>query len=66
MSSGAHLGVRFDVWNGRQAWFWLVVNARRDAGVVGAAAKEADAIREACWSIEEMPSNPPLAESPNR
>jgi hypothetical protein len=63
MSSRTHLGVRFDVWNGQQGWFWLVVNARRDAGVVGAAAKEADAVREACSSIEEMSSKPPVAKS---
>jgi hypothetical protein len=63
MSSLTHRGIRFYVWNGPQAWFWLVVNERRDAGVVGAAAREADAIREARSSIEEISLNPPLGES---
>jgi hypothetical protein len=55
-----YMGIRFDVWNGQQAWFWLIVNGRRDAGVVGAAAGEADAIMEARRLIEEMSSKPCL------
>jgi hypothetical protein len=54
MSKRTYLGTRFDVWNGNQAWFWLVLNSRRNAGVVGAAAREADAVQEACRSIEQM------------
>jgi hypothetical protein len=63
MSSRTHLGIRFDVWNGQRAWFWLIVNARGDGAVIGAAAKEADAVREARSSIEEMSSNTKVAES---
>ena len=57
MRSGTHLGIHFHIWNGQQGWFWLIVSGRRDAGIVGAAAQEADAIREARVSIEEMSSD---------
>jgi hypothetical protein len=57
MRSGIHLGIQFHVWNGQQGWFWLIVRDRRDTGIVGAVAKEADAIREARASIEEMSSD---------
>jgi hypothetical protein len=53
MSTGVHLGLRFDVWNGQGTWFWLVV-PRGGAGIVGAAANEADAVRDARTSIEEL------------
>jgi hypothetical protein len=66
MSSGIHMGIPFYVWNGQQGWFWLIVNGRDDAGIVGAAAKEADAIQEAQSSIEEMSSNRQLAERRQR
>lgn len=62
MSSGTHLGIPFYIWNGDQGWFWLIVDRRYDAGVVGAAAREADAIIEARLSIEELSSNPQLTE----
>lgn len=48
-----HLGVGFEVWNSQQSWFWLVENTNRN-GVIGAAASESDAIREARSSIEEL------------
>jgi|SRR5271167_3671144 len=48
-----HLGSRIDVWSGQENWFWLVVNPRRDGGIIGSAATEADAVREACVAIEE-------------
>jgi hypothetical protein len=48
-----HLGVGFRIWNAQQSWFWLVENTNRN-GVIGAAATESDAIREARSSIEEM------------
>jgi hypothetical protein len=56
-----HLGAGFDVWHAaddQQAWFWLVLSPRRDSGIIGSAATEADAIREACASIEEASSQP--------
>jgi len=42
------------VWTGGQSWFWCLLNPRRDGGAIGAAATEADAIREAFVAIEEM------------
>lgn len=48
-----HLGAGFRVWNAQQTWFWLVANPYRSGGVIGTAATEAQAIREACWTIEE-------------
>jgi hypothetical protein len=54
MRSGTHLGIQFHIWNGEQGWFWLIVRDRQGTGIVGAVAKEADAIREARASIEEM------------
>ena len=49
-----HLGTRFEVWTGQQSWFWRLSDPARNGGSVGAAATEADAIREACIAIEEM------------
>jgi hypothetical protein len=63
MSSYTHLGIRFDVWDSQGAWFWRVVNAGRHTGLIGAAAREEDAEREARSSIEEMSSKAANAES---
>ena len=49
-----HLGCGFKVWTGGQTWFWCLLNPCRDGGVIGAAATEADAVREAFAAIEEM------------
>jgi cytochrome c1 len=59
MRSGSHLGTGFTVWNRQQTWFWAVVNHHRNEGSVGAAATEAEAVHEACSSIEEMPVRAP-------
>jgi len=48
-----HLGIGFEVWNARQSWFWMVGNSDRN-GVIGAAATESEAVREARESIEEL------------
>jgi hypothetical protein len=48
-----HLGVGFEVWNSQQSWFWFVANTNRN-GVIGAAATELDAMRDARSSIEEL------------
>lgn len=63
MSSYTHLGVRFDIWDRRGAWFWRVTNAAQQTGSIGAASKQADAEREARSSIEEMSSKAAGAES---
>src|SRR5260370_27186113 len=49
-----HLGADFEVWAGGQSWFWCLLNQRRNGGAIGAAATEAEAIREAFVAIEEM------------
>jgi hypothetical protein len=48
-----HLGIGFEVWNAQQAWFWFVRNTNRDS-MIGAAASEASATRDARSSIEEL------------
>ncbi len=48
-----HLGVGFEVWHSQQSWFWFVANTNRN-GVIGAAATELDAMRDARLSIEEL------------
>jgi hypothetical protein len=60
MRSDSHLGTGFTVWNREQTWFWKVVNQPLSSGAVGAAATEAEAVREACSSIEEMAMRPEL------
>jgi len=49
-----YLGTDFEVWDGQPTWFWFVIDPYRDGGAIGAAATEADAIREACRSIDGM------------
>jgi hypothetical protein len=50
-----HLGVDFAVWGdeGVWFWFWFLINPSGESGVIGASSNEAQAIREACLSIEE-------------
>jgi hypothetical protein len=48
-----HLGVDFAIWRNEGAWFWLLINASGEGGTIGASANEAQAIRDACLSIEE-------------
>jgi hypothetical protein len=54
MRIGNHLGTSYQIWNGGGTWFWLVTDPSCRSGAIGAAANEADAIRDAHWSIEEM------------
>jgi len=53
-SNRFHWGTGFEVWTAQQTWFWFVVNPHRSGGTIGAAATEAEALREACLSIEEI------------
>lgn len=48
-----HLGTSFNVWNRRRTWFWSVLDQHGNGGVIGTAATEAEAISDACSSIEE-------------
>jgi hypothetical protein len=54
MRSRSHLGITFKVWNGQQTWLWFVADGRRKSGTIGATATEAEAVHEACRSIEKM------------
>jgi hypothetical protein len=49
-----HRGLRFDVWTSSSSWFWRLDGPGRNSGTIGAAADEAEAVREACAMIEEM------------
>ena len=48
-----HLGVNFAIWKIEGTWVWFVMNPRVEGGMIGASSNEAQAIREACLSIEE-------------
>lgn len=48
-----YMGMGFDVWNGERTWFWSSIDPRRNCGTIGAAATQAEAVLEACRSIEE-------------
>ena len=50
-----HLGIGFQVWNSQHSWFWFVENTSCN-GMIGAAASESEAEREARSSIEELAS----------
>jgi hypothetical protein len=54
MRSHRHLGTRFEVWTAQQTWFWCLVDPRRNGGVIGAAASEAEAVHKATLSIEAI------------
>jgi hypothetical protein len=49
-----HLGVDFAIWVRGGAWLWFVINPCGESGMIGASANEAQAMREACLSIEEI------------
>jgi len=48
-----YLGVDFAIWKSEGTWVWFVMNPRVEGGMIGASSNEAQAIREACLSIEE-------------
>ena len=52
MNSHSYLDASFEVWPSQQTWFWFVVGPF-GGGTIGAAATEAQAIADACSSIEE-------------
>jgi hypothetical protein len=49
-----HMGTGFEVWDDHQTWLWSVISPHRNGGAIGAAAREDEAVREACQSIEEI------------
>jgi len=50
----SHIGTSFEVRHERHIWFWFVSDPRCNGASIGAAASEAEAIGEACSTIEEM------------
>jgi hypothetical protein len=54
MRGHSHLGTHFEVWTAQQTWFWCLVNPHRNGGAIGAAASEAEAVREATLAIEAI------------
>ena len=54
MRSHSHLGIGFELWSNQRVWFWSAVNLCGNAGAIGAATTEAEAVREACAAIEEL------------
>ena len=51
--SSDHSKTGFEVWEDGESWFWMVVSPHSDGGTIGAAATEADAIRDARSLIED-------------
>ncbi len=45
-----HHGIGFDLWTGQRSWFWKLA----DRGAIGAALSHPQAVREACWAIDEL------------
>lgn len=52
MSNHSYLDASYEVWPSQQTWFWFVAGTF-GGGTIGAAATEAQAIADACSSIEE-------------
>src|SRR5215472_18347910 len=65
MRSRSYLGIDFKLWSNQRVWFWSVANPYSNGGAIGAAATEAEAVREACTAIEEI-SAPRRFASPAR
>ena len=53
-----HRGVEFIVWKRGNAWFWFLTRRREKSGIIGATTNQASAMRDACWSIEEILQSP--------
>lgn len=47
------MGTGFEMWTDEKTWFWCLSDPHRNRGATGAAATEAEAEREARWSIED-------------
>lgn len=54
MRSRSHLEIGYKVWSDQECWFWLVTGPYGNGGTVGAAATEAEAIRDARTLIEDL------------
>jgi len=49
-----HLGVDFAIWVSEGAWVWFLINPNGEGGMIGASPNEAQAMHDACLSIEEI------------
>jgi hypothetical protein len=49
-----HLGVDFAIWRSDDSWFWHLFSPISRSGIIGASGSEAQATREARFSIEEL------------
>ncbi len=54
MQARSYQGTSFEVWNGNESWFWMVLDLGRNGGIIGAAATEDGAVRDARAAIEEI------------
>jgi hypothetical protein len=45
--------VDFAIWVNEGAWVWFLINPHGEGAMIGASANRAEAMREACLSIEE-------------
>lgn len=59
MRSREYLGTTFEIWNGNESWFWVVLDPLRNRGAIGAAASEDDAERDARAMIDEIAVSAP-------
>ena len=58
MNSGKdQKGAGFEVWTSQESWFWMVSSPHANGGMIGAAATEAEAIREARSSMKRISSS---------
>lgn len=48
-----HLGMDFAIWSSEGTWFWILINPNGEGGTIGVSPNEAQAMRDACFSIEE-------------
>jgi hypothetical protein len=46
-------GSGFAIWGTNGVWFWFLINPAGEGGMIGVSANEAQAMRDACLSIEE-------------
>jgi hypothetical protein len=53
MDNRIHIEDKFEVWKKREVWFWRVLSVEPNGAAIGAAASEAEAVREARLYIEE-------------
>ncbi len=65
MRRRSYLNSGFEVWNRQHTWFWSVVDARRNSGMIGAAATEAEAVSQARASIAERTAHSEAAQAPS-